>query len=169
MKSAIFFFLISTPFYLSAQTTDAGNVKPIGSRQIQLKEIQKVETVSVKSDVRITIFGEYVVENFVIINSKLTRKEELNSLLGTVVKVQENSITGTHIDPFTFNIYEIEPQHKQDFFYRVFSDTSQTSADLPERFVVHKTDHENIYGIADLGNGKIALPYKGALLILTKK
>lgn len=154
---------------LNAQIIDTTNnrvVKPVKTSI----PAEKVERSPVRSDIRINIFGEYTIDSYAILSKKTPATEELNALIGTLVKVQAAAITGTVIDPMTFNIYEVEHQRRDDFIFRVFGrEIKAPEPDLPESFNVHKTDNANCYGIVEINHNEIAIPYKGVLLFLKKK
>lgn len=116
------------------------------------------------------IFGEYSITGYAILCLKTPSSEELNRLVGSLVKIQNTTITGSLIDPLTFSIYEIERLQRDDYIYRTFGREIKTpEPDLPANFAVHKTDNERCYGIVEIGDGRLAIPYKGVLLYLTRQ
>lgn len=154
---------------LNAQLLDTTNVRVAKPLKSIGQPVTKADKIVVRSDIQHDIFGEYLIESYAVLSRKTPGTEELNALIGTLVKVQTTSITGTVIDPMTFNIYQVERLRRDDFIYRVFGrEIKAPEPDLPESFNVHKTDNENCYGIVEISATEIALPYKGVLLFLKK-
>jgi hypothetical protein len=153
---------------LSAQILDSsktGIIKPV---KVQ-RQLAPVEKVNIRSEIQLDIFGEYQVTHYAVLSRKTPSIEELNLLVGSLVKVQATSITGTVIDPVSFQIFQVERLRRDDFIYRVFGrEIKAPEPDLPNEFNVHKTDHENCYGIVEISATEIAIPYKGVLLYLKK-
>src|SRR5688500_17696850 len=167
-----FFFGICALFCslgLNAQTPDTVTVRPAGTGKFVGKPIQKAERIPATIDVAASLYGDYTITGYDVLSIKTPSNEELNTLIGTIVKFQETSLTGTGIDPLTFEIYQVERQRRDDFIFRVFGrEIKAPEPDLPESFMVHKTDNEFCYGIVEIGNGQIAIPYKGVLLYLKR-
>jgi hypothetical protein len=170
MRLLISFILIGLSLATSAQTIDTTNIRVVKPVKNIGQPVQKVEKIQYRTDVKIDIFGEYVVDSFAVLSRKTPSIEELNALLGTTLKVLSSSITGTNIDPMTYSIFQVERLQRDDFIYRVFGrEIKAPEPNLPQSFNVHKTDNENCYGIVEIDHMHIALPYKGVLLFLTKK
>lgn len=170
MRLLISFILVGLSVTAAAQTLDTNNVRIVKPAKQIAQPVQKVEKLEYRKDIKIDVFGEYVVEGYTILSKKTPNPEELNALIGTIIKVQATSLTGTNIDPMTFNIYEVQRLQQDDFIFRVFgSDLKTDSLNLPQAFNVHKTDNENCYGIVEIDANHLAIPYKGVLLFLTKK
>jgi len=161
-------FILCCSISLNAQTPDSTAVRPATSVKYGSKPVQRIERMPVKSDVVLSLYGDYTITRYVTLSSKALSAEELNTLLGTIVKFQATSLTGTGIDPLTYEIYQVERQLRDDFVFRVFGPDVKTHSNLPESFTVHKTDNENCYGIVEIGNGEIAIPYKGVLLYMKR-
>lgn len=170
MKSAIVICMLLSGFFLNAQTPDSLNGKQqVTPVKYAGKPIQKAERIPSRIDTQLSFYGDYRVTGYAVLSTKTPSTEELNGLVGTVVKVQETSLTGTAIDPITFEIYQVELQRRDDYIYRVFGrEIKGPEPNLPESFKVHKTDNTNCYGIVEIGNGEIAIPYKGVLLYLKR-
>jgi hypothetical protein len=168
MKTVLGITALFCSILLNAQTPDStstrqGTIKYVG------KPVQRVERAPAKIDVITELYGDYTVTGYSVLSTKTPSIEELNTLVGTVVKFQATSLTGTVIDPLTFEIYQVERQRRDDYIYRVFGrEIKAPEPNLPESFMVHKTDNENCYGIVEIGNGEIAVPYKGVLLYLKR-
>ncbi|MBK6524315.1 MAG: hypothetical protein IPG07_01470 [Crocinitomicaceae bacterium] len=170
MRHLISILLIGFSLTATTQTLDTNTVRIVKPAKQLAQPIQKVEKLEYRADLKLEIFGEYVVDSFAVLSRKTPSIEELNALLGTTLKVLSSSITGTNIDPMTFSIYSVERLERDDFIYRVFGrEIKAPEPNLPQAFNVHKTDNENCYGIAEIDTRHIAIPYKGVLLFLTKK
>jgi len=165
--TSIFFIGISVS---NAQTIDTVKttraVTPRGNSQT----IMRAEKVQTRIETRTLIFGNYSISGYSVLSRNTTSAEELNALIGSSVNIQTESITGTLIDSLVFTIFEIERLRRDDYIYRVFGrEIKAPEPDLPESFNVHKTDNTNCYGIVEIGDGRLAIPYKGVLLYLTRK
>ncbi len=170
MRFLIWTLLIGITMSAAAQTLDTNNVRIVKPTKQFAQPIQKVEKIEYRSDIKLDIFGAYVVDSFAVLSKKTPRIEELNALMGTRLQVLATSITGANIDPMTFSIFEVERLRRDDFIYRVFGrEIKAPEPNLPQAFNVHKTDNKNCYGIVEIDASHIAIPYKGVLLFLTKK
>ncbi len=119
---------------------------------------------------RLSLYGDFKVSDYIQIESKSLNPIELKLIKGSLVRIQKNSITGDEIDPMTFEIYEAEKMTSNDFIYRTTGSVpDSTYTGLPLSGYVHKTDHSECYGIMQLNNGQLALPYKGFILILERR
>jgi len=171
MKSLFYiFFLLIGISSVHAQTTDTTKTtRPQSTRVIQ-QPVMKADRVTASSDVRFVIFGNYTITGYSILSLKSPSTQQLDAMIGSDAQVNEKSISGTLIDSISFSIFEVERLQKDDYVFRVFGrEVKVTEQDLPSSFSVHKTDNTNCYGIAEIGNGKLAIPYKGVLLYLTRK
>ncbi|MBI3133047.1 MAG: hypothetical protein HYZ14_00085 [Bacteroidetes bacterium] len=167
MKTTAGIFAFFFGLCLTAQTPDSISVRQVSPVKYANRPIQKVDRIAVPVDSQVGLYGDYTVTGYSILSTKTPGSEELNMLIGTIVKFQATSITGTAIDPLTFEIYQVERQRRDDYIYRVFGrEIKAPEPNLPESFNVHKTDNENCYGIVEIGNGEIAVPYRGVLLYL---
>ena len=89
--------------------------------------------------------------------------------MGSIIKVNETAITGTEIDPFHFEIFDIEKMKSSDYIFREFGRSIRApEPNLPVVIKVHKTDFEACYGIVEISDTKIAIPYNGVLLFLKR-
>lgn len=120
--------------------------------------------------INLSVFGDFEIAECIKIGNTQLNPIELNLLIGSLVRIQQNSITGQEINPMTFQIYEKEHMSRDDFIYRTTGKVPDTTiSQLPETINVHKTDHSACYGIIYLGIGKVAIPYKGNILILERR
>lgn len=168
------FFFISI-FLFGFSVANAQTVDTVKSSRRPLpvsngQTIMKAERVPTKIETRTLIFGDYTISGYSVLSLKKPSSDELNAMIGTAVNIQTGSITGTLIDSLSFTIFEIERLRRDDYIYRVFGrEIRAQEPDLPESFNVHKTDNTNCYGIIEIGDGRLAIPYKGVLLYLTRK
>lgn len=117
-----------------------------------------------------TIFGDFKIDKYSILSRKTPSNKELNTLIGSLVRIQRTDLTGDEIEPSTFNITEVTYMSSSEYIYKVFGrEIREQEPDLPETVKVHKTDHLGCYGIIEVGDGRVAIPYKGVLLFLSKK
>jgi len=165
--TSIFLVGISTT---NAQSIDTVKTTRTATSRCNGQTILKAEKVPARIDTRVLIFGNYSISGYSVLSRKTPSSNELNSLIGTAVNIETESITGTLIDTLVFTIFEIERLRRDDFIYRVFGrEIKAPEPDLPESFNVHKTNNSNCYGIVEIGDGRLAIPYKGVLLYLTRK
>lgn len=129
----------------------------------------KAESQHLTKAVQVGVYGEFTISSYAILSLKTPSPEELNALVGSLVKINASAITGTSIEPILFSIYEIEQLQRDDYIYRVFGrEIRAQEPDIPSSFKVHKTDNNLCYGIIETGDGRVAIPYKGVLLILSR-
>lgn len=116
------------------------------------------------------VFGDFEIVRYRVLSKDHPNKKELESLIGSLVKVSAEHLTGSEIDPVTYDLFEIEQMARGDFIYRAFGRSIRApEPDLPSTLKVHKTDNQNCYGIIDLDKDQVAVPYKGVLLFLKRK
>lgn len=162
--------LMISCFSLKAQVIDTTQRRVANPVILRHDAAKPMPVIVQRSSIQCSIFGNYEITNYAILSKHTPSNEELTQLKGSLVKVDTSTITGTAIDPFTFEIYLVERLRRDDFIYRVFGrEIKAPEPDLPESFIVHKTDHENLYGIIEIDTNHIALPYQGVLLFLTRK
>lgn len=121
-------------------------------------------------DSELTLFGDFKVAECVTVGTKSLNPIAQKLILGSLVRIQKNSITGDEIDPMTFQIYEVEKMTSEDYLFRTTGEIpDSTCTSFPQTVHVHKTDHSECYGIVQLNNGQVAIPYKGIILILQRR
>lgn len=164
------YFILAGLFFCSIAISQQADTIVIRKTSPVKKVDAKVDQAPQKIDFISDIQGTYSISGYAVLSLNTLPKEELNALIGTDVMISNTSITGTAIDPFTFEIYQVEKIFRDDFIFRVFGrEIKAPEPDMPSQFYVHKTDHENLYGIAETGEGELAMPYHGVLLYLVKK
>lgn len=112
-------------------------------------------------------FGDYTVEQYYILKSKVPSGRELELIQGSLIKVQENLVSGQEIDPRTLSFTENVHMTRTDFISTVFGrEIRAKEPEIPQDFIVHKTNNKDCFGIIQIDAETIAMPYKGVLLIL---
>jgi len=138
------------------------------AKPIEMKAVKITEVTSNKPLVDIS--GQYEITKYSQISKKSIPSRELKLLVGSLVKVDDTAITGSEIDPFNFEIFEITKMNSSDFIFRQFDKILKSpETNLPESVTVHKTENDHCYGLIQINNNKIAIPYNGVLLFLTRK
>ncbi|MBK7128791.1 MAG: hypothetical protein IPM74_02270 [Crocinitomicaceae bacterium] len=164
------YFMLATLFLFSSVIAQQADTVVVRKTSPVKKVDVKVDQAPQKIDFISDISGTYTISGYAVLSLNTLPKEELNALIGTDVIISNTSITGSSIDPFTFEIYQIEKIFRDDYIFRVFGrEIKAPEPDMPSQFYVHKTDNENLYGIAETGEGELAIPYHGVLLYLVKK
>lgn len=116
------------------------------------------------------IFGSFEITKLSVLSKKTLPKKELSVLIGSLIKVSKTAITGSEIDPFNFEIYDVEKMNSSDYIFREFGRSIRApEPNLPATIKVHKTDFEGCYGIVEISEDEIAIPYNGVLLFLKRK
>ena len=115
------------------------------------------------------MWGEYIITSHSILSTQTAEKTTLNALKGSRVTLSETNFEGPHIQSFSFEIQEIEQMSSSDFIYRAFGRAIRApEPNLPQAVSVHKTFQEKCYGIIQISNNKVAIPYQGVLLFLER-
>lgn len=161
--------LISSVSLAQVQKVKTGDKKALR----QGTKVVRAEAVDVKvkpMETELILFGDYVIDSYSVIDKKLMKKKERKALIGTGVQIDLVDLTGDQIKPLSFEILEVENMTKEDYMFRVFGDKSDLDlSELPAKLRVHKTDQSACYGIVELHDSKVVIPYKGLLLFLSKK
>ena len=114
-------------------------------------------------------YGDYKVEKYYILKTTVPPKQELDLILGSLVKIQDNMVSGEEIDPRSFSFTTTESMSRSDFIFTVFGrEIRAQEPDIPEQITVCKTNNESCYGIIQIDSRTVAFPYKGVLLMLKK-
>lgn len=149
-------------------------LKPVTleKRQVAIKKqipVEKQVTTETKVMSLRPQFGDYKVDKYYILKRQVPSEQELNLISGSLIKVQNNLISGAEIDPRTFSFTSNQTMTRSDFITTVFGrEIRAQEPDIPESLVIHKTDNEACYGIIQIDAKTIAFPYEGVLLILKK-
>lgn len=162
---------------IAQNKTDIHNppvLKPVAlkKRQVAVKKQIPIEKEISSTSKLLTLrpqFGDYKVAKYYILRSNVPSGQELNLIMGSLIKVQDKLISGEEIDPRTYSFTTNESMTRSDFITAVFGrEIRAQEPDIPEQLVVHKTDNEACFGIIQIDAETIAFPYQGVLLILKK-
>ena len=119
---------------------------------------------------KFTYLGSFVVTGYHILSVKTPGSKELEEIDGSIVKVGYNAITGAEIKPMTFGLLGDASMTRTEFIQHVFGRQVRVrEPNLPNQFLVHKTDHEVCRGFAELDRDHLAVPYMGVLLYLERR
>lgn len=157
---------------IAQERTKLDQKQIIQKKQVPVQPVKKIDKTTNTPQLRPQkeMWGDYTVTSYNILSTKTPKAKVLQSLIGSLVKLKETNVTGTQIDPFSFEIHEIEQMASSDFIYRAFGRGIRApEPDLPNSVKVHKTTHEECYGIIQINNDEVAIPYKGVLLFLKRK
>lgn len=115
------------------------------------------------------IYGDFIIRDYEIIIRKGDSEKVSKNVLGTVIKITESAIAGEQIDPMTYNLSESEMLFSEDYIYRAFEVVIEKEIEnIPMSVLVHKTTNGDCYGILELIDGTVVLPYQGMLLFLVR-
>lgn len=114
------------------------------------------------------IQGKFIIEQYSLqINT--TEAKNAIQVVGTTLEINEATIFGSDIDSISYKVSDSELMNTEDYLFRIFGEVPETiPEDLPPNVFVHKTDNVDCYGIAQLSDGRILIPYNGLLLYLRK-
>lgn len=119
---------------------------------------------------KLSYVGNFVVSDYHILSLKVPDHRTLEKINGSVVKVAPAAITGTELDPMTFNIIESQVMTRGEYVTFAFGrELKVREPNLPDQVLVHKTDHPNCKGFVEIDRNHIAVPYKGVLLFLERQ
>jgi hypothetical protein len=114
-----------------------------------------------------SLLGDFKVSDYYVLSTETPSDNVVNSIVGSLVNIQSNLVSGSVIETDSIQIYESELLGRSDFIYRNFGrEIRAQEPGIPESLIVFKTGNLRCYGIAQLPGGKVALPYRGLLLIL---
>ncbi len=114
------------------------------------------------------ITGQYIIEKYVVqVNSSDAKKAM--KVVGNALKIDELIILGDEMDTINYEIYESQFMNTEDVLFRIFGEAPDVIPDdFPGNVMVHKTDNLDCYGIAEISNDLVLIPYNGLLLYLRK-
>lgn len=170
MKSTILTFALFTASILSFGQIKTGH-QTVRPKVVELKvrPYHKVST-DVVHVRKLTFIGNFVVTGYHILSTDIPRKFELERIVGSNIKVDAHSITGTQIDPRSFNLTQSKMLSRSAYIAETFGrQVKVKEPDLPDNVLVHHTDHENCKGFVEIDRDHLAVPYKGVLLFLKRQ
>lgn len=171
MKLLIGLFFVSCIGLTYGQDTTKTTPK-LQEKQVENKEGPSFPSVSFRraDDVARApqIKGNYIIERYVLQINSSDAKEAMK-VVGNPLVIDETTILGEEMDSIKYDIYESQMMNTEDYLFRIFGEVPSTLPDdLPTSILVHKTDNLDCYGIAELNNGLVLIPYNGLLLYLRR-
>ena len=116
-----------------------------------------------------SIFSAYLIEKYTVM-VRTSESKLLAKTPGSLLTIEEEQITGDQIDPIALKFSDTEVMETADYLYRVLGIVpDEIPADLPASLKVHRTNNLDCYGIAEVSDQLVIMPYKGALLYLKRK
>lgn len=114
------------------------------------------------------IEGKFIIEQYSLQLNTSEAKKAIKAV-GTTLEIKDTTITGSDIDTISYQINDSEVMNTEDYLFRIFGEAPETvPADLPPNIWVHKTDNLDCYGIGQLADGRVLIPYNGLLLYLRR-
>lgn len=114
------------------------------------------------------ITGEYIIERYAV-QVKTSETKKAIGVVGTELVIDNYSIVGSEIDSMEFQFSDSEYMNIEDYLYRIFGLVPEDIPDdLPTNIIVHKTNNLDCYGIGELSDGTVLIPYNGLLLYLRR-
>ena len=114
------------------------------------------------------IKGKFIIEQYSLQLNTSDSKKAIK-VVGTTLEIAETIIAGSEIDTISYKMSDSEIMNTEDYLFRIFGEVPETiPADLPANILVHKTDNLECYGIAELSDGRVLIPYNGLLLYLRR-
>jgi hypothetical protein len=112
--------------------------------------------------------GKFIIEQYSLQINSSDAKKAIKAV-GTTLVISDTIISGTNIDSISYQISDSEIMNTEDYLFRIFGEVPENiPADLPLNIWVHKTDNLDCYGIGQLADGRILIPYNGLLLYLRR-
>ena len=114
-----------------------------------------------------SIVGHYYVSKYSVLSISAPSPEVIDRLVGSEVFVSASRISGPEVKMDPFDIVSKKLMSSNDYIYEVFGRSIRAQEpNLPQEVKVLKTTGSDLFGIIDLPGDRIAIPYKGLLLIL---
>ena len=114
------------------------------------------------------IEGKFIIEQYSLQLNTSDAKKAIK-VVGTTLKIADTTIAGSDIDTIAYKISDSEIMNTEDYLFRIFGEVPDNiPTDLPANILVHKTDNLDCYGIGQLSDGRVLIPYNGLLLYLRR-
>lgn len=114
------------------------------------------------------IKGKFIIEQYSLQLNTSDAKKSIK-VVGTALEIGDTNISGSDIDTIDYKISDSETMNTEDYLFRIFGEVPESiPEDLPVNLLVHKTDNLDCYGIAELSDGRVLIPYNGLLLYLRR-
>lgn len=114
------------------------------------------------------ITGKFIIEEYSL-QVKTSETNKAIRSVGSALEISETDISGAAIDTISYRISDSQNMNTEDYLFRIFGEVPESIPDnLPMNILVHKTDNLDCYGIAQLADGTVLIPYKGLLLYLRR-
>lgn len=118
--------------------------------------------------------GEFKIDKIFINEKSKTNKDLIKNGIGSKVFIDDSGLSGDYLESVSFTFIESESLELVDFLYRSFGKMpNNIPDDLPESVVVQKLapsleGPSAGYGIINMSNGTIILPYNNTILYLVR-
>lgn len=114
-----------------------------------------------------SIVGHYYVAKYSVLGLATPSPAVIDQLVGSEVVVSGNRISGSEVQFDPFDIVSKKLMSSSDYIYEVFGRTIRApEPNLPQEVKVLETVGSDLYGIIQLPDNRLAVPYRGLLLIL---
>lgn len=148
----------------TTQKIGAQRVTTTGGNSLPNVSFRKLDAEGAKPDVQ----GKFIIEQYSLQINSSDAKKAIKAV-GTTLVISDTIISGTDIDTISYQISDSEIMNTEDYLFRIFGEVPDNiPTDLPANIWVHKTDNLDCYGIGQLSDGRILIPYNGLLLYLRR-
>lgn len=166
--SFILFGLVSLSYGQDSTKTapkmGAQRVTTTGAQSLPNISFKKLGQEASKPDIE----GKFIIEQYSLQINSSDAKKAIKAV-GTAIEISDTIIAGTDIDTISYKINDSEIMNTEDYLFRIFGEVPENiPADLPPNIWVHKTDNLDCYGIGQLSDGRVLIPYNGLLLYLRR-
>ncbi|MDA7804252.1 hypothetical protein N8987_06720 [Crocinitomix sp.] len=161
MKLILLLCFASVSFISIAQEKNKPEGYKVGGAQTNARSFAIKKAPDKIKDANIS--GKYIIERYSI-QIKTTETKRALSAVGTELEISDSLIVGNEIKAIEYHISESQLMNTEDYLYRVFGEVpEELPADLPLELMVHRTNNLDCYGIAELPDGVLLIPYSGLL------
>ncbi|MFT5821079.1 MAG: hypothetical protein ACI8ZM_002328 [Crocinitomix sp.] len=171
MKIVLSFIMLGLVSISFGQDSTKTTTK-VGVQRATTTGAQSLPNISFKklgaADSKIDIEGKFIIEQYSLQINSSDAKKAIKAV-GTTLEISDTIIAGTDIDTISYQVSDSEIMNTEDYLFRIFGEVPENiPADLPVNVWVHKTDNLECYGIAQLSDGRVLIPYNGLLLYLRR-